>query len=112
MGFAAIVLLASLCLTGCHSHFVETEIVNASGSPVTLLEVDYPSASFGKDRLGSGSTYHYRFKILGQGPTKVLWTDGAHVDHSVPGPLLHEGQEGTLTITLTESTAIWKADLH
>ena len=104
--------LAFSVLAGCHSHYVEAAIKNDSGAAVSLVELDYPSASFGKESLPSGAVYHYRFKILGDGPTKILWTDTQHHDHSVPGPSLQEGQEGALTVTITGSTALWNPQLH
>jgi hypothetical protein len=99
-------------LAGCHSHYVEADVKNDSGAAVSLVEVDYPSASFGKESMASGVVYHYRFKILGDGPTKILWTDVHRQDHSVPGPSLREGQEGTLTVTITGSTAEWNTKLR
>ena len=104
--------LAMAGLTGCHSHYVETDIKNDSGAPVSLVELDYPSASFGKESLPSGVVFHYRFKILGDGPTKILWTDTQYHDHTVPGPSLQEGQEGSLTVTITANTALWNLQLH
>jgi len=106
--FAATSLLAA---TGCHSAYIEATVTNATAAPVSLVEVDYPSASFGRESLAAGAGYHYRFKVLGEGPTKVLWTDAAHQDHTIPGPTLHEGDEGTLTITLTPATAAWNLNL-
>jgi hypothetical protein len=87
-------------------------VKNASGSPVSLVEVDYPSASFGKDVLRNDSVYHYRFKIQGSGPAKILWTDSKQVSHTAPGPSLSEGQEGILTVTITGPTAVWQTELH
>jgi hypothetical protein len=98
-------------LAGCHSHYVAMDVRNDSGAAISLVEVDYPSASFGTDTLAAGAIYHYRFKILGDGPTKLLWTDAQQHDHTVAGPSLHEGQEGTLTATITGSTAVWTAQL-
>lgn len=109
MGVAVIALAG---LTGCHSHYVEADVKNDSGAAVSLVEVDYPSASFGTESLASGAVYHYRFKILGSGPTKILWTDAQRQDHSVSGPSLQEGQEGTLTVTITGSTALWNTGLR
>ncbi len=106
--FAAVTLVA---LTGCHSHYVSMDLQNNSGKPVTLIEVDYPSASFGVDTLATGATYHYRFKILGDGPTKLLWTDASQQEHTVAGPSLNEGQEGTLSASITPTTATWTAHL-
>ena len=87
---AALTLLAAA--TGCHSHYVEADIHNSTPTPLTLVELNYPSASFGTETLTAGATYHYRFKILGSGPTKILWTDATRHDHTVPGPP-PEGQQ-------------------
>jgi len=105
---AAASLLASI---GCHSAYIEATVINTTSTPVSLVEVDYPSASFGRETLAAGADYHYRFKVLGQGATKVLWTDAAHQEHTVPGPVLHEDDEGTLTITLTPASATWNLTL-
>jgi len=109
VGLAAVVLGG---LAGCHSHYVEADVKNDSGAAVSLVEVDYPSASFGVESLGAGATYHYRLKILGSGPTKLLWTDAARQDHSVAGPELHEGQSGTLRVTLQGATANWSTHVE
>ena len=101
-----------LGLVGCHSHYVEADVKNNSGGDVSLVEVDYTSASFGKESLASGAVYHYRFKILGDGPTKILWTDAGRKDHAVAGPQLQEGQEGSLTVTIDGGTAVWKTALR
>jgi hypothetical protein len=101
-----------LALAGCRSPYVEADVINATGAPVTLVEVDYPSASFGTESLAAGATYHYRFKILGSGATKVLWTDAAHHDHSVGGPVLNEGQEGSLMVTIVGEKAVWETKLR
>jgi hypothetical protein len=108
----SIALLALAAPTGCHSHYVSIDIHNATPNPITLVEVDYPTASFGVDTLATGATYHYRFKILGDGPTKILWTDVAQQQHTVAGPSLNEGQEGTLTATITPTTATWQSNLR
>jgi hypothetical protein len=108
----ALPILALATLTGCHSHYVSIDVHNLTPKPITLLEVDYPSASFGVDTLAAGATYHYRFKILGDGPTKILWTDAAQQSHTVAGPALTEGQEGTLTADITPTTATWQSNLR
>ena len=104
--------MALAALTGCHSHYISIDVQNHTGKPITLVEVDYPSASFGVDTLAAGATYHYRFKILGDGPTKILWTDAAQQSHTVAGPALTEGQEGTLTADITPTTATWQSNLR
>ena len=99
-------------LAGCHSAFVQATVVNHSGKTIRLFEVDYPSASFGGSDLQDGGSSRYRFKILGSGATKLLWTDAAEHEHSQPGPELREGEEGNLTITLGPNGATWDAKLH
>src|SRR5580698_11430734 len=103
----AFALAATLTLTGCHSAYIETTVSNRTAAPISLLEVDYPSASFGTQTLAAGADFHYRFKVLGSGPTTVLWTDPTHQDHKSSGPIFHENDEGTLTITLNPTGSTW-----
>jgi hypothetical protein len=103
--------LALGCAMGCHSHYVEADVKNGSDSAVSPFEVDYPSASFGKERLAPRAVFHYRFKIQGDGPTKIVWTDAKQHDHTVAGPQLQEGQEGTLRVTITGPAATWQTHL-
>jgi hypothetical protein len=51
---------ALLDLAGCHSYHVETIVENHTGGLIRLLEVEYPSASFGVNSLAAGAEYHYR----------------------------------------------------
>ncbi len=99
-------------LSGCHSAFVNAVIMNHSGQPVRLVELDYPSASFGTGDLADGATFKYRFKILGSGPATLLWTDLHEKEHTSPGPELEEGQEGSITISIGPGAATWQKDLH
>ena len=46
----AIAAVLALSLTGCHSSHIDATVENRTGAPIELLEVDYPSASFGADR--------------------------------------------------------------
>jgi hypothetical protein len=89
---------AALTLCGCHSAFIDATISNHTAEPLALIEVDYPSASFGTQTLRPDQDFHYRFKVLGSGPTSVLWTDAAHQDRKNSGPELREGDQGKLTI--------------
>ena len=100
---AALLLLAA----GCHSAFIEATISNRTPDTLTLVEVDYPSASFGTQTLASGQDFHYRFKVLGSGPTSILWTDATHHDHKSTGPSLQESDEGTLTVAITPTNPTW-----
>jgi hypothetical protein len=99
-------------LTGCHSAYVDAVVANRTGEPVTVLEVDYPSASFGTETLASGADYHYRFKVQGEGPLKLLWTDAKRHDHTANGPELHEGADGSLQIVLQHTGRVdWNMGL-
>lgn len=112
MGRLTLVALAGLLsVAGCTSPYVNATVKNDTGAPVSLVEVDYPSASFGSDALADGAAYPYRFKVLGSGATKVSWTDAQRKQHTAAGPELHEGQQGQLTITLTPAGAQWDAHL-
>jgi len=107
----AAALLAIAALAGCHSRYIAATVTNNTVGPLSAVEVDYPSASFGTNLLAPGASYSYRFKIIGSGPTAVQWAGADHHDHKAPGPELHEGDEGALAITIKESAApVW--DLH
>lgn len=91
-------LAATLAISGCHSPYISSSVTNRTGRPLDLIELDYPSASFGTQSLAPGATYQYRFKVLGSGPTTLLWTDSSHHNHKATGPSLQENDEGTLSI--------------
>ena len=97
-GVASILILA--LISGCHSYHIDTTIENRTGAPVQLLEVDYPSASFGVDSLAPGAVYHYRFQVRGSGPLTVHYTDSAGKQIQITGPTLVERQQGQLKILL------------
>ena len=105
----AILLPLLLAAAGCHSYHVETTVENRTGAPIKLLEVDYPSASFGANSLAAGSVLHYRIQLRGNGPLKVQYTaaDGRQVQ--IEGPTLAERQEGRLGIVLLPGR---KAEFH
>lgn len=90
-----------LCLgqVGCHSAFMTATLVNRKATPMTLIEVDYPSASFGVQRLAPGEEYHYRFKVLGSGTTMLQWNEPSKPDQKVSGPQLNQGDDGAMTVT-------------
>src|SRR5437764_177896 len=93
-------LVAVVLLSACHSSHIDVALENRTGAPVRLLEVDYPTASFGSDRLAAGATMHYRIQIQGSGPLKVHYTVGDGRQAQITGPALAERQEGTLEIEL------------
>lgn len=102
---------AVLLLTGCKSPFVDAVVRNNSQRTITLVEVDYPSASFGWQALEPGSERHYRFKVLGSGPATLTFVDGSGKEHRESGPLLHEGAFGSLQVTIAEQKVQWAARL-
>jgi hypothetical protein len=87
-------------LSGCHSYHVEATIENRSGGAVQLVEVDYPSASFGADALAAGADFHYRFQVQGSGPVTVQYTDADRRIVKQTGPTLADKQEGRLEVVL------------
>lgn len=109
MGWGAACVAVVASLAACHSYHVDTTVVNRSGAQVNELEVDYPSASFGTNRLEPGSTYQSRIQFRNSGPLKVTYTavDGRQVQ--VTGPSMGERQEGRLEIVLLPGG---KAEFH
>jgi hypothetical protein len=101
-------LAAALTLTGCHSAHIEATISNRTPEPLSLVELDYPSASFGTQTLAPNQDFHYRFKVLGSGAMKLLYTDNAHQDHRSDGPFLKEGADGPLTIIIADTGVTWQ----
>ncbi len=93
-------LAVALVCTGCHSYQIATTVENQTGAAIQLLEVDYPSASFGADSLAAGADLHYRMQIRGTGPVKVQYSAAGGHQEQMSGPELTERQEGRLRIVL------------
>ena len=106
---AAMLLPALAAATGCHSFHVETTVENRTGEAIQLLEVDYPSASFGAGILASGADFHYSIQLRGSGPVKVQYTAKDLHQVQIEGPTLAEPQEGQLEIVLLPAG---KAEFH
>ena len=104
-----VVALVGVAFAGCKSPHVEMTVVNQTGVEVRLLEVDYPSASFGADSLASGASMHYRVQLQGSGPIKVQYTDPDKKQPQMTGPDLHEGEAGRFEIVLLPAG---KAEFH
>ncbi len=107
--FAALLCAASLAVSACHSYHIDSTIVNRTGADVQLLEVDYPDASFGADRIASGAVFHYRFQVRGSGPLKITYTGANEKQVQITGPTLVERQQGQLEIILLPGA---KAEFH
>lgn len=101
--YIPVALSVLLCLLGCHSPYITATVSNRTTSPITLVEMDYPSASFGTQSIAPGQDFQYRFKVLGGGPTTILWTDTTGHNRKNSGPSLQEGDEGTLAVTFGAS---------
>lgn len=100
LSIAAVLCAALLAASACHSYHIDSTIVNRTGAPVQLLEVDYPYASFGADAIAAGASFHYRFQVRGSGPLKLSYTAPDHTQIEITGPVLDEGEQGQLRIVL------------
>jgi hypothetical protein len=96
----SLISCALFAATACHSYHIDATIENRTGADIQLLEVDYPSASFGADHLASGATYHYRFQVRDSGPIKITYTGPDQKQIQIAGPTLVERQQGQLKIVL------------
>jgi hypothetical protein len=106
---AASTLPLLIATAGCHSYHIETSVENRTGGAIQLLEVDYPSASFGDNNLAAGGVFHYRIQLQGSGPLKVQYTAGDNSQVHIDGPTVAERQEGSLEIVLLPGG---KAEFH
>jgi hypothetical protein len=84
-----LLLAAALVLNGCHSAYVNATVSNRTASPISLVQVEYPSASFGTQTITPGADFKYRFKVLGS--------------------TLTEGAEGQLSIVVASDGIRWQA---
>src|SRR5580692_10430885 len=84
--FVALLAAASVSAAGCHSYHVDATVENRTGAPIQLLEIDYPSASFGADSLAAGAVFHYRIQLRGTGPLKVQYTSSDGLQAQINGP--------------------------
>lgn len=87
-------------LSGCHSPWIQCTIVNHQDTPVSLVEVNYPGGSFGVQTIAAGASYHYRFRTLSTETVSIDFADAARHNHTVTGPKLQQGQEGSLRIDI------------
>ena len=104
--FVSATILAN---TACHSFHVDTTIENRTGAAIQLLEVDYPSASFGVDHLDAAAVFHYRFQVRGSGQLTLQYSDATGQQIRITGPTLAERLQGQLQIVLLPGG---KAEFH
>ncbi|WP_263375658.1 hypothetical protein [Granulicella aggregans] len=106
------VLAAVLMISGCHSAYVSATISNHGPTPISVVQVEYPSASFGTQTIAPGQEFKYRFKVLGSGTVKLAYTDAAQVEHKFTGPPLKEGDEGSLSVVAGVGDPRWSLSLR
>src|SRR6185437_15153077 len=110
LGFT-ISLLALAVLGGCRSRVVNVKLINTSSQPLSVIIVDYPTATFGVNKLDPGATYQYPIKVLGNGPLKIQFTDANGHIHSYTGPSVQKNDEGTVTLKLTQNSVTAMSDV-
>jgi hypothetical protein len=106
---AALGLFCLNAISGCHSAHIEATVENRTGGTITLLEVDYPSASFGADTLAVDGSFHHRIQTRDNGPISVQYTAAGRHAIQIQGPTLYEGQQGSIEIVLLPNG---KAEFH
>ena len=100
-----------IALSGCRSRVVKVNLINISTEPVKTIIVDYPTATFGKDKLAPGETFSYAIKPLETGMMKVQFTDAQGAIHDYNGTTLHKNDAGVLIVNISQSGVIVKATL-
>jgi hypothetical protein len=98
-------LAALLALAGCRSHMITVKLTNSSPQPVSTIIVDYPSATFGKDKLAPGETFVSQIRITDTGTIKVQFTDAKGGNHTYTGPTLRPEEADPVSINLDQNTA-------
>ena len=108
-GLYAVTVLSAVLFSACHSYHIDATVENHTGTSIQLLEVDYPSASFGADSLAIDASFQYRFQVRGSGQLKMQYTAANGQTVQITGPTLTERQQGTLEIVLEPGG---KAEFH
>lgn len=107
--FSALLLFAFLA--GCRAHMVMIKLVNTSADPLSTIIIDYPSATFGKDKLAPSETFSSTVKLTDNGPLKIQFTDANGRNHTSTGPVLHKNQAGIIEIRFTQDKATANVNL-
>lgn len=105
------ILVVAAALAGCRAHVVKISLINTSAEPIKTIIVDYPSATFGKDSLAPRETYFSLIKPVDKGPIKVRFTDAQGGNHAYESISLQQGDDGSVNIKLTQTSAETGYDL-
>jgi hypothetical protein len=101
-----------VALAGCRSHVIKVNLTNSGPDTVSAIIVDYPSATFGKNRLAPRETFSYAIKPLEAGPLKVRFTDASGKEHAYTGPMLAGNDEGEITLTFARNEVAVHAQIY
>lgn len=104
-------LFLMLALTGCRSHVVNVKLTNTSKDTVKTIIVDYPTATFGKDKLAPGETFSYAIKPLETGLIRIQFTDAQGSIHTYNGSQLHKDDEGSIAVDMNQSGMVVQPSL-
>ena len=108
---ATAILIALAALAGCHSHVVNVNLTNTSKDTVKTIIVDYPTATFGKDKLSPGETFSYAIKPLETGLIRIQFTDAQGSIHTYNGSQLHKNDEGSIAVNMNQSGMVVQPSL-
>ena len=97
---SAALFIVLAALAGCRAHMVTVKLTNTSAEPISTIIVDYPSATFGKDKLAPGETFTSPVKLTDDGALKIQFTDAKGGNHTYTGPVLHRNEGGSIAITV------------
>jgi hypothetical protein len=107
----AVALVFVISMAGCRAHVVKISLTNTSTEPIKTIIVDYPDATFGKDTLAPRETYFSLVKPVDKGPIKVRFTDAQGTTHTYESISLQPGDDGSVNIKLTQTSAETGYDL-
>lgn len=108
----AVSLIIVLAMAGCRSRVIKVNLINAGAEPIHTIIVDYPSATFGKDKLAPGETFSYFIKPLETGPLKVRFTGMDGREHTYTGPTLASNDEGEIDLKFGRAEITANTRLH
>lgn len=103
---SAALFIVLVALAGCRAHMITITLINTSAQPISTIIVDYPTATFGKDKLAPAESFSSPVKITDDSALKVQFTDANGGNHTYTGPVLHRNQEGSIYIRFDQNGAV------